>query len=55
MSAAQISDASEALGLFSEQGYLILRDFLEPEIIEGVRDEMQTIADEHIQKLADEK
>jgi len=51
MSTTMITASPEAVEQFNDEGFLILRDFLEPEIVDGVRDEMQVLADEHIQNL----
>jgi phytanoyl-CoA hydroxylase len=51
MSNALLTVSSEAIEQFNEQGYLILREFLEPEIIQDVRDEMTMLADEHVRQL----
>ncbi len=54
MSASLITASNEAVQQFQDQGYLILREFLEPEIVQAVRQDMMTLADEHIRKLKSE-
>lgn len=55
MSTTLVTASPEAVEQFQEEGFLILRDFFEPEIVDAVRDEMQVLADEHVQKLSNEK
>jgi phytanoyl-CoA hydroxylase len=51
MSESLLTASNEAVSEFQDRGYLILREFFEPEIIDNVRREMEQLAEEHIQKL----
>lgn len=43
--------SAEAVEQFHQQGYLILRDFIEPEVVQEARSEAAQLAIEHIQRL----
>ena len=39
---------------FDERGFVVVRDFFQPEVVAGVRAEVEKMVDEHVQKLLDE-
>ena len=36
---------------FDQQGYVVLKGFLEPEVLEGAREELAKLVDQHARKL----